>query len=77
MVSLCLRHNVPREDILVSLTGIDGDNVSTLLAAVRKFLSETLPNGTTLKGLKCPECGGDIRMEEGCKKCVCGWSACN
>jgi ribonucleotide reductase alpha subunit len=80
MVSLCLRHNVPRENILVSLTGIDGDNISTLLAAVRKFLSETLQNGIILKGLKCPICGSGLRMEEGCKKCSkesCGWCACN
>lgn len=80
MISLCLRHNVPREDILVALTGIDGDSVSTLLAAVRKFLSETLPNGVTLKGLKCPECKSDVVMVEGCKKCIngaCGWSACH
>ncbi len=25
----------------------------------------------------CPDCGGDLILEEGCKKCVqCGWSAC-
>lgn len=25
----------------------------------------------------CPECGGKLRIEEGCKNCVtCGWSAC-
>jgi ribonucleoside-diphosphate reductase alpha chain len=25
----------------------------------------------------CPECGGTVAMEEGCKKChACGWSAC-
>jgi len=24
----------------------------------------------------CPDCGGPIRMEEGCKKCVCGWTEC-
>ena len=27
--------------------------------------------------LKCPECGGTIQMQEGCRKChTCGWSAC-
>jgi len=79
MVSLCLRHNIPREDILVSLMGIEGDSYSTLLAAVRKFLSETLVNDVKLKGLKCPECGADLIMREGCKKCSsasCNWSAC-
>ena len=78
MVSLCLRHNIPREDILVCLMNIDGDHVLTLLAAVRKFLSQTLSNGISLKGLKCPECGAGLIMQEGCQKCssFCGWSAC-
>jgi ribonucleoside-diphosphate reductase alpha chain len=77
MVSLCLRHNVPREDILTSLMDIDGDNVSTLLTAVRKFLSKTLPDGTVLPGLKCPECGGQLIMRSGCRDCPsCSWSAC-
>jgi ribonucleotide reductase alpha subunit len=77
MVSLCLRHNVPREDIFLSLEGIDGDNLSTLLAAVRKFLSKTLPNGTKLPGLKCPSCGEQLVVQAGCKECTsCGWTAC-
>jgi ribonucleoside-diphosphate reductase alpha chain len=77
MVSLCLRHNVPREDILICLMNIDGDNISTLLTAVRKFLSQTLPNGFSLKGLKCPECGADLIMQEGCQRCSsCIWTAC-
>lgn len=77
MISLCLRHNIPREDILVSLMNIDGDNISTLLTAVRKFFSQTLPDGTKLKGLKCPECGEEIIMISGCKQCPsCPWSAC-
>jgi hypothetical protein len=26
----------------------------------------------------CPECGSDVYMEEGCRKChSCGWSACS
>lgn len=24
----------------------------------------------------CPECGSQIRYEEGCRKCTCGWSEC-
>ncbi len=78
MVSLCLRHNIPREDILVSLMGIDGDNVSTLLTAVRKFMSKTLSDGTLLKGIKCFSCGGDrVVMESGCQKCLdCSFSGC-
>lgn len=82
MVSLNLRHNVPREDILAALMGIDGDNISTLVTAVRKFLSATLPDGTRLKGVRCdnPECTGtrlNVILESGCKKCLdCGASSC-
>lgn len=77
MVSLCLRHNIPRQDILVALNYIDGDNISTLLAAVRKFIAETITNGTIIKGIKCPTCGGDnLMMQSGCFVCECGFSGC-
>jgi ribonucleoside-diphosphate reductase alpha chain len=79
MISLCLRHGIKREDILVALMNIEGDNVSTLLTAVRKFLSKTLDDGTVLKNLKCPDCESRVKMENGCMTCeapTCGWSAC-
>lgn len=78
MISLCLRHNIPREDILVALAGIEGDNISTLLSAVRKFLAETIENGTMLVGIKCPSCGSDdLIMEAGCFKCNdCNYCGC-
>lgn len=79
MVSLCLRHKIPKEDILVSLMDIDGDSLSSLLSAVRKFLVETMPKeGFVLKSSKCPACGSPLMMQEGCKKCSsCEWSACS
>jgi len=77
LVSLCLRHAIAREEILICLTNIDGDNVSTLLTSVRKFLSKTLPDGTKLKGLKCPSCGEELILISGCQQCPsCPWSAC-
>jgi ribonucleoside-diphosphate reductase alpha chain len=78
MISLNLRHRVPRESILTALMDVDGDNVSTLLTAVRKFLSRTLEDGVELEGKKCPQCKAPVRMAEGCMKCSqnCGWSAC-
>jgi ribonucleotide reductase alpha subunit len=78
MISLCMRHRVPRESILLTLMDVNGDNVSTLLTAVRKFMSQTLANGTKLDR-KCPQCKvADIYMAEGCMRCSqdCGWSAC-
>ena len=77
LVSLCLRHNIPREDILVALMNIDGDNISTLLTSVRKFLSKTLKDGLQLRGLKCPTCGGQMVMDGGCSRCLdCGGALC-
>jgi len=78
MISLCLRHNIKREEILVTLKGIEGDNVSTLLTAVRKFIALTIKDGTLLKGMICEECKGDkIILETGCYKCQdCGASVC-
>lgn len=80
MISLNLRHNVQRVDILTALMGIEGDNISTLLTAVRKFLAESIEDGTSLKGkgVKCVSCGSDhVALQSGCINCLdCGNSAC-
>jgi len=78
MISLCLRHNIPIADIIVTLTNIEGDNVSTILTAVRKFLGRHVKNGTKAKGIKCGSCGSDdMRMESGCYVCKsCGSQKC-
>ena len=78
MTSLCFRHNIPREDILVALKGIEGDHISTLLTAVRKFIGETIEDGTKIKGIKCPNCKGDnMEMSGGCFRCMdCGNTGC-
>ena len=80
MISLCLRHNINRVDILTKLRGIEGDNVSTLLTSVRKFIGKTITDGTPVKGLKCKnvECNSDnLIFEAGCIKCAdCGNQEC-
>ena len=80
MISLNLRHNVQRVDILTCLMGIEGDNISTLLTAVRKFLAESIEDGTSLKGkgVSCPSCGSDnTALRSGCMDCLdCGTSGC-
>jgi len=78
MISLCMRHNIPKEEILVALNGIDGDNVSTLLSAIRKFISGTIADGVKLKNIKCPQCNSDdLIMQSGCHMCSnCGYSGC-
>jgi len=79
MISLCLRHNIPRQDIYSTLFGIEGDNISSLLGAVRKFIGNTIEEGTRMK-IKCEGCGSDnIRFESNCIRCLepgCNWTAC-
>lgn len=29
-----------------------------------------------INGNLCPECGGRVMLQEGCEKCMCGWSRC-
>jgi ribonucleoside-diphosphate reductase alpha chain len=78
MVSLCLRHNIPVVQILTNLMDIEGDNVSTLLTAVRKFLGESLEDGTHLEGVICEKCGGNnVILQSGCKFCLdCQFTGC-
>jgi len=77
LISLCLRHNVKREDILMVLIGIEGDSISSLLTAVRKFIAMTIKDGTRIK-IKCGNCNGEnVILESGCTKCIdCGATAC-
>ena len=78
LISLCLRHNVRREDILVALQNIEGDYISSLLTAVRHFIGMTIKDGTRIDGMKCPECKSEnVEMSAGCFKCRdCGGSRC-
>lgn len=78
MISLCLRHNIPRDKVYTALSGIEGDNISTMLTAVRHYISNTIEDGTVLSGIKCDSCKGEnVRMVSGCKQCAdCGYSAC-
>jgi ribonucleoside-diphosphate reductase alpha chain len=77
MISLCLRHHVPMEDIAEALMDLDGDHISSLLTAVRKFLAKSLRGDVELKKKICPDCGAPLHMENGCISCKsCGWCAC-
>ncbi len=76
--SMCLRHRIPLASIVTSLENLEGDNVSTLLTAVRKFLSSHIKNGTKIKGKVCTKCGeSNLIFQSGCSNCPdCGNSNC-
>lgn len=77
LISMCLRHNLPIPSIVASLENLEGDNISSLLTAVRKFLSMHIKDGTLITGKKC-QCGSvRLAYEGGCSKCLdCGSSNC-
>ena len=78
-ISMCLRHNLPIVSIISSLENLEGDTVSTLLTAVRKFLSKHIEDGTKALGKVCDKCNStNIIYEGGCSKCLdCGFSGCS
>lgn len=51
---------------------------SSFISSFRKVVSRVLKNYLTNEDVKdkCPDCGGELKFESGCKSCDCGWSAC-
>ena len=42
-----------------------------------KIIAENLKKGEeALAQGACPECGSPVQYQEGCKKCLCGWTEC-
>ena len=51
------------------------DNITSFSSAMCRILAKYIPAEET--GEKCPDCGGKIINENGCRHCSdCGWSAC-
>ena len=62
-------------------TDEDIPNATSILAYVfRRMGIDYLDKDITLMntGMRCPQCGGGVKFEEGCESCVnmCGWSRC-
>ena len=74
-ISTMLRHGVPLQYIIDQLTNAEGDMWS-LAKVTARALKKYVKEGTTAKGL-CPKCGSGLVYHDGCKSCVCGFSACN
>jgi ribonucleoside-diphosphate reductase alpha chain len=74
MVSMLLRHGAPIRHINNVIRKID-ENIVSFSSVIRRTLSRY--DKPDEDGEKCPECGGKIIMQDGCKKCGnCGWSKC-
>lgn len=78
IISMAMRHAIPLPQIVASISGIEGDYISTTLTAVRKFLSEQIEDGVKAVGASCPACDStDVVYESGCSTCrSCGHSGC-
>jgi len=78
VISMCMRHNISLPDIVGSLRDIEGDYIATTLTAVRKFLTQHIPDGTEATIASCANCGSEnLIYEGGCDKCLdCGNSGC-
>lgn len=82
LISQSLRHGVPYDEVLEQLykSYLQYGDITSPLLAVNKGLQkalESLGREVRFKSLPCPDCGGDLVMEEGCTKCYsCGFSKC-
>lgn len=72
--SMLLRHNVNIKYIIKTARKVN-NVINSFTSAICRVLSKYMPKQTT--GELCPECGGEIVNEGGCKHCnQCGWSKC-
>lgn len=73
--SMLLRHGVDIKYIVKTAKKVN-DNITSFSSAMCRILSKYISNGE-IKGEKCPQCGGKIIREAGCKHCEsCDYSAC-
>ena len=78
MTSAILRHGMPIEYVVSTIKTLDFKNntVNSWKNGVIRALKNYIKNGE-VNGEVCPECGGKIVRENGCKHCTqCAWSAC-
>jgi len=85
MVSIALQYGVPAEAIVKTLRGINGGMYGTyqgrMVMSKADLIAVALETAgvenVLQRGAKCPDCGGPLRFEEGCRKCeACGYSKC-
>jgi len=72
--SLELRHGTPLKYLINVIKRYD-DNVTSFSSLTGKILSKYIKE-VEPAGEKCPECGEEAIMENGCVRCTCGWSKC-
>ena len=80
LISGVLRYGMPIDQVLKLVGGLelDSQSINTWKMGVERALKKYLPNGTSAKGQKCPNCGQETLVyREGCLICTsCGTSKC-
>lgn len=80
LISGVLRYGMPIDQVLKLVGGLelDSQSINTWKMGVERALKKYLPNGTTAKGQRCPNCGQETLVyQEGCLICTaCGTSKC-
>ena len=80
LISGVLRYGMPIDQVLklVGTLELDSQSINTWKMGVERALKKYLPNGTSAKGQKCPNCGQETLIyQEGCLICTnCGTSRC-
>ena len=79
LISGVLRYGMPIDQVIKLVQGMELNNesINTWKNGVERALKKYLPNGTEAKGQKCPNCGHETLVQEGCLICTnCGASRC-
>ncbi|NDW09788.1 adenosylcobalamin-dependent ribonucleoside-diphosphate reductase [Dysgonomonas sp. 520] len=80
LISGVLRYGMPIDQVIKLVQGLDLDSekINTWKNGVERALKKYLPNGSEVKGQKCPVCEQETLIyQEGCLKCTnCGASKC-
>lgn len=80
LISGVLRYGMPIDQVIKLVQGmeLDSESINTWKNGVERALKKYLPNGTELKGQKCPNCEMEtLTYQEGCLICTnCGASKC-
>lgn len=80
LISGILRQGMPIANVvdLISKLTFDVDTINTWKNGVVRALKRYCKNDGQGTGEKCPECGGELVYNGGCKSCPnCGWSKCS
>jgi len=80
LISGVLRYGMPIDQVLKLVGGLElnSQSINTWKMGVERALKKYLPNGTSAKGQRCPNCGNETLIyQEGCLICTsCGTSKC-